>query len=88
MDKSSCRETATALAGNLVLPSGQHHAGPGANGEILQPPLPEATCFEAWGYGDGQHEEYGFEKAIQEAGPQELGTGRGAGGSGQVCFQS
>ena len=82
LDESSCREAATVLVGNLVLPSGQHPSGPGANGEVLQPPLPETTCVEARGYGDGQHEEHGIEQAIQEAGPEELGTGRGAGDSG------
>ena len=88
LDESSCREAATALVGNLVFPSGQHPSVPGANGKVLQRPLPEATYVEARGYGDGQHEEHGIEKAIQEAGPQELGTGRGAGGSGHACFQS
>ena len=88
LDESCRQEAVAALAGNLVLPLGQHPSGPGAHGEVLQPPLPETTCFEARGYGDSQHEEHGIEKAIQEAGPQELGTGRGTGGSGQACFQS
>ena len=75
LDESGCREAATVLAGNLVCTAGQHPSCSGANGEVLQPPLSEATGPEAREYGNGQHEEYGIKEAIQEAGPQELGTG-------------
>ena len=86
LDESGSREAVAALAGNLVFPLGQHPSGPGANGEILQPPVLETTYPEGRGYGDGQHEEHDIEMAFQEAGPKELGTGRGAAGSGQACI--